>query len=120
MGHGEVHAAAQVLQQGHLGARLVVEGGGLVQDGEVARLAQVGAGAGHQPEGIVVEAGAHVGVAPLGEGLVLVVGAAVGKLDGGDVQDPLPGPLGDQMDEAQQILAAVPEAHAAARAALII
>ena len=39
---------------------------------------------------VIVEAGAHVPVALFGQGLVLVVGAAVLKLGGGNVQDTAP------------------------------
>ena len=68
-----------------------------VQDGEVAGLPDVGRGAGDEPQGIVVEAGAYVRVAPLVQGLVLVIGAAVGELDGGDVQDTLPGTFRNEL-----------------------
>ena len=42
-----------------------------------------------------------------------MVGAAVLKLGGGDIQNALPGAGGDDVHKAQQILTAVPEAHAA-------
>ena len=58
---------------------LVVEGHLLVEDREVAGLLDVGGGARDQPQRVVVEAAADVVVAALGERLVLVVGAAVGR-----------------------------------------
>ena len=119
MGHGVPHAPAQMLHQRLLGAGAVVEGDGVVQDGPVPGLGDVGVGAGHQPQGVVVEAAAHVAVAPLGEGLVLVIGGPVGELDRGDVDDPLPGPVRAHVDEPQQVLAAVPEAHAPPGARLV-
>ena len=109
-----------MLQQGDLRPGLVVEGRRFVQNGEIPGFPDVGAGTGHQPERIVVEPGAHVGVAALGQGLVLMVGAAIGELNGGNVENALPCPLGDQMYEAKQVLATVAESHAAARAAFII
>ena len=49
-----------------------------------------------------------------------MVGAAVGELGGGNVQNALPRAGGDQMHKAEQILTGIAEAHAAAGAALII
>ena len=112
VGHGEAYAAAQMLHQGHFRAGDIVEGGGVIQDGKVPGLRQIGMGGSHQPQGVVIKARANVVVAPLGQGLVLVIGRAVRPLDGGNVDDSLPGTVGCHVDEAQQILAAVPEAHA--------
>ena len=44
-----------MLHQRLLGAGAVVEGDGVVQDGPVPGLGNVGVGAGHQPQGVVVE-----------------------------------------------------------------
>ena len=74
-----------------LGLRVVVERHLLVEDREVAGLLEVRGDAEDEPERIVVEAAADVVVAALGERLVLVVGAAVGELRRGDVEDPLAG-----------------------------
>ena len=115
--HHMVEAGLQVLQQGAAVLGIAVVGGGLVQDAEVAGLLDIGRGAGNQPQGVVVEASADVVVAFLGEGLILVVAAAVAELGGGDVQNALPCALGNLMDKAQQILAGIAEAHAAADAA---
>ena len=106
-----------MLQQGAAVLGIAVVGGGLIQDAEVAGLLDVGRRAGNQPQGIVVEAAADVVVALFGEGLILVVAAAVAELGGGDVQDALPCALGNLMDKAQQILAGIAEAHAPAHAA---
>ena len=115
-----VDAAAQMLHQ-RLGQLLVVvEGDHFVQNRHVAGLLHVGRHAEDQPQRVVVEAGADVVVAALGQRLVLVVGAAVRELGGGDVQDALAGAGGDQVHEAQQVLRGIAEAHAAADAALIV
>jgi len=92
----------------------------VVQNGEVSRLLHIGAHGTHQPQGVVVEAAADVVVAPLGQGLILMIGGAVGELDGGNVQNPLPGTLGDNVHEAVQVLTGIPEAHAPAGAGLIV
>ena len=73
MGHGEADAAAQMLQQGHFAARLVVERSRMVKDGEVTRFLQIGDHRGDQPKRIVVEAPADIGVATLGQRLILVI-----------------------------------------------
>ena len=49
-----------------------------------------------------------------------MVGAAVLELGGGNVQNALPRPGGDDVHKAKQVLTAVPEAHAAAGAALVV
>ena len=114
---GIAEAAPQVLQQRLLRAGFRVEGHRLVQNGPVARLAEVGVRSGNEPQRVVVKAAAHSQVALLGQGLVLVIGAAVGELGGGNVQDAFPCPLEDHVDEAQQVLTGVTEAHAPAHTA---
>ena len=84
-----------------LGAGLVVVRHRLVEDARVAGLLDVGGHAQDQPQRVVVEAGADVVVAALGERLVLVVGAAVGELRRGDVEDALARPLRDHVHEAR-------------------
>ena len=49
-----------------------------------------------------------------------MVAAAVRELRGGDVDDPLPCPLRDEMDDAGEVLVGIAEAHAPADAALEI
>ena len=117
MGAGKVEAAAQVLHQGLRLGGIVVKGNLLLQNGPVAGLPQVGGGTGNEPQRVIVEAGADVPIALFGQGLVLVVGAAVLELGGGDIQNALPGTGGDDVHKAQKILTAVPEAHAASGAA---
>ena len=113
MGAGKVEAAAQVLHQGLCLGGVVIKGYLLLQNRPVAGLPQVGSSTGNEPQRVIVEAGADIPVAFFGQGLVLVVGAAVLKLGGGDIQNALPGAGGDDVHKAQQILTAVPEAHAA-------
>ena len=86
-----VHRYLQVLEEGDLRARLVVEGHHFVEDGEVARLLDIRHGAEDEPAGVVVETAADVVVAALGQGLVLVIAATVGELCRGDVDDALSG-----------------------------
>ena len=113
-------AAAQMLEQRLCKAVVVVKINRFVQNRVVARLAQVGVHGGDQPQRVIVEAGADVHVAFFRQRLVLVVGAAIGELGGGNVQNALPRAGGDQMHKAEQILTGIAEAHAAAGAALII
>ena len=113
-------AAAQMLKKRLCKAVVVVKVHRFVQNRVVARLAQVGVHGGNQPQRVIVEAGADVHVALFRQRLVLVVGAAVGELGGGNVQNALPRAGGDQMHKAEQILTGIAEAHAAAGAALII
>ena len=62
---------------------------------------------------VVVEAGADVVVAALGQRLVLVIGAAGRELRGGEVEDPLRARArGIMLNESEQILVGVAEAHA--------
>ena len=117
---GIVEAAAQMLQQRLCQRRIVVKVHRLVEDAPVAGLPQIGVRAGDEPERIVVEAAAHGQIALFGQRLVLVIGAAVGKLRRRNVQDPLTGTFGDHMYEAQQVLTGIAEAHPAAHAAFII
>ena len=113
---GITEAAAQVLEQGPGQRRIVVKVHALIENAPVARLTQIGVNAGDQPQRIVVEAAAHGEVALFGQGLILVIGAAVGELGGGDVQNTLAGPFRDHMHEAEQILAGITEAHPAPHA----
>ena len=113
-------AAAQMLKQRLCKAVVVVKVHRFVQNRVVARLAQIGVHGSNQPQRVIVEAGADVHVALFRQRLVLVVGAAVGELGGGNVQNALPRAGGDQMHKAEQILTGIAEAHAAAGAALII
>ena len=113
-------AAAQMLKKRLCKAVVVVKVHRFVQNRVVARLAQVGVHGGNQPQRVIVEAGADVHVALFRQRLVLVVGAAVGELGGGNVQNALPRAGGDKMHKAEQILTGIAEAHAAAGAALII
>ncbi len=93
-------------------------GHGLVEDREIAGLLEVRGHAEDEPGRIVVEPGADGVVAALGQRLVLVIGAAARQLGRGDVDDPLAGARGNHVDEAQQVLIGVAEAHAPADARL--
>ena len=80
------------------------------EDGHIPRFPDIGAGAGDQPQRIVIEAAADVRIAGFGQRLILMISAAVVKLYGGDIQDAFPCPLRNQMDEAQQIRTGIPKA----------
>ena len=54
-------------------AGIIIKGHLLVQNRPVAGLAQIGGSAGNEPQRVIVEAGADIAVAFLGQGLVLVV-----------------------------------------------
>ncbi len=75
-----METAPQVLIQRLRAARLVVELDRLVENAPVAGLFQVGRDANDQPVRIVVEVAADVVVSLFGQRLVLVIGAARGKL----------------------------------------
>ena len=75
-----------------------------MQDGGVAGFPDIGGGPEDQPQGIVVESAAHVKVAAPGERLVLMIGAAIGKLRGREIHKALPRALRNHVHKAQQVL----------------
>ena len=79
-----------MLHQGLRKQGIVVKIDHLVEDREIARFAQIGGRSGDEPERIVVEAGADIRVAALGQRLILMIRAAVGELGCGNVEDALP------------------------------
>jgi hypothetical protein len=85
----------------------------------VARLLDVLAGRQNQPQVVVVEVAADLGVALLRQRLVLVVAGPVGQLGRRDVQDALARAPRDHVHEAEQVLVAVAVAHAAADAGFV-
>ena len=113
-----VERALEVLEERRRVLRVVVERHRLLQDAEVARLLDVGGRARDEPQRVVVEAPADVVVPALRERLVLVVGAPVVLLRRRDVEDALLRARGDEVDEAEEVLVRVAEAHAAADAGL--
>ena len=117
---GEPEAAAQMLHERRGVVRVTVKGHDLVQDRPVAGLAQIRVHACNQPQRIVVEAAADGEISLFRERLILVIGAAVRKLRGGDVQDPLSCALRNDMHKAEQVLTRIAEAHPAAHAAFKI
>ena len=104
-------AGLEVVQEVVPAARPVGVADGRFEDRRVSRLLDVCAGGEDQPEVVVIEVAADLGIPLLGEGLVLVVAGAVGELCRGQVEDALPCTVGDQVDEAEQILVGVAEAH---------
>ncbi len=113
-GQRVLDGAAQVVVQRRLAAGGVVVRDGLVEDRPVAGLLEIGGDREHEPQRVVVEPRPDGVVAALRERLVLVVGAAVGQLRRGDVEQARAGAVGEQVHEPQQVLGRVPEAHPAA------
>lgn len=68
MGAGKVEAAAQVLHQSLRLGGVVIKGYLFFQNRPVAGLPQVGGGTGNEPQRVIVEAGADIAVAFLGQG----------------------------------------------------
>jgi len=113
-----IKGSLEVVDEGLRSGRIRVERGHVIENVDVTGLLDVSSNAEYQPHGVVVEAGTCIGVALLGERLILMVSRAVLKLNRSDVDDSLAGIFRDKMDEAGQILAGIAEAHAAADAAL--
>ena len=95
---------------------IIVEIDFFLQDVPVTGLSDVGIGAGDQPQRVIVEAAADIGISFFGQRLILVVCAAVFLLGSGNIQDPLSGSFRDHVHESQQVLAGISEAHASADA----
>ena len=115
-----VHAPAQVLHKGLCEGVIIIKGYRLIQNRDVAGLADISADSSDEPERVIIESAADIGVAFLGEGLILMIRAAVRELRGGDIDDSLSCAFGYQMYESEQILTGIPKAHASADAGLII
>ena len=104
---------AHVVVERRLGAVGVVPRHGLVEDRAVAGLLDVGGDGEDQPQRVVVEPAADVVVAALRERLVLVVRAAVGSCVAAMSRIRSRARLRDHVDEAEQVLVRVAEAHPA-------
>ena len=118
MGYGKVEGTFQVLHQRLCLGGIVVEINLLVENREISGLFEVGGTSGDQPERVIVEAASDIHVSFLRQWLVLMVCASVFKLGSGNIEQTLSCAVRDQMNEAEQILAGVTEAHAAAGAGL--
>ena len=109
-----VEGTIQMLKQRSCEALVVVERRHLVEDTEIAGLADVGGNACYQPHRIIVEAASDFHVAALCERLILMISGAVRELCGGDVEQSLSCAVRNQMYETEKVLAGITEAHAAA------
>ena len=118
MGYGKVEGTFQVLHQRLCLGGIVVEINLLVENREISGLFEVGGTSGDQPERVIVEAASDIHVSFFRQWLVLMVCASVFKLGSGNIEQTLSCAIRDQMNEAEQILAGVTEAHAAAGAGL--
>ena len=92
----------------------------LFQNGNISGLPDIGVDCGNEPQRIIVESAADVGISLFRQRLVLVIGASVRKLGRGNIQDPFSCPFRNQMKEAQKILTGIPESHTSADAGFII
>ena len=107
-------ARLEVVQQILAASRRVRVANRLRQDRRVAGLLHVRAGGHDEPEVVVEELAADLRVSLPGQRLVLMKARSVGELRRGEVEDPLPRPVRDQVHEAENVLIGVAEAHAAA------
>ena len=115
-----IYTPAQVLHKGLRQGRIIIEGHGLAQNSEIPGLSDISADCGDKPERVVVKAASDICIALLGEGLVLMVSAAVRELRGSDVDDPFPSAGRDQVNKAEQILTGIAKSHSAADSGLIV
>src|SRR3712207_4930913 len=113
-----VHRDTQVVEQGHLGAGLIVERYHLVEYREVTRLLDIGHRAENKPAWVVIEATSNIVVATLRQRLILMVTASIGKLGGRNVNDSLAGTLRNLMHKAHEVLITIAESHATTYATL--
>ena len=118
MRHREVEAPTKMLHERLRLREIRIPGAGLIEDREVAGLRDIRMCAGDQPERIIVETTTDVGIALLCKRLILMIAGAIRKLRVRDIEDTLTGAGRNQVHEAEQVLAAVAEAHATAHAAL--
>ena len=70
------------------------------------------------PQGVIVEVCTCGIIALLGKGLILVVVSAILKLSSGDIKYSLSCSLGDLVNEAEDILVGITEAHSSSDTAL--
>ena len=113
-----VEGNLQVLEHGLCNGHIVVVGHHLIENAPVAGLLYVSGNGKNEPQRVVGEVAADISVALLGEGLVLVIAAAVRELCGSDVDNTLSCSVGDLVNEAENVLVGITESHAASDTAL--
>ena len=118
MRDGEMEAPTEMLHERLRIREIRIPGTGFIENREVTGLREIGMCAGNQPERIIVETATDVSIALLGQRLVLMIAGAIRKLCVRDVEDAFACAGRNQMDEPEQVLTAVTEAHATAHAAL--
>ncbi len=118
VGYNMIKGSLEVVDEGLRSGRIGIERSHVIEDVDIAGLLDVCSNTEDKPHGVVVEAGACVRVALLGERLILMVCRAVLKLNRSDVDDSLACVLRNEVDETGEVLAGVTEAHAAADTAL--
>ena len=107
-----------MLKQGSFSA--VIKSNHFGKNGGITGFFDISACTCNQPQRIVIETAADIRISFFGKRLILVVGAAVAKLCGGNIQDTFPRPFRDQVYEAEKILSGIPEAHSSADTGFII
>ena len=115
---GECKTDSEMLQKGLLATRNIVERHHLIQNREVPGLLEIGKCTEKKPERVVIETSANTVVAPLCQWLILVIAAPVRELCGGNVEDAFTGSFRYLVNEADEILVGIPEAHSASDSAL--
>ena len=91
---------------------------GLVENAPVSGFLDICTDGEDHPQRIIGEVAADIRVALLGEGLILVIAAAVLKLGGSQVDQSISCSVRNLVDEAEDILVGITEAHASADTAL--
>ena len=115
-----IQGTSEVFHQRHSLGDVAVKGNHFFQDAQITCFFNISTGSCDEPERIVIEATADIGITFFSQRLILVISTAVLELSGGDINDTLPCTIRDQMHESEQILTGIAEAHAAPDTGFII
>ena len=115
-----IEGYVEMLEHRVLAFRIVIERNVCIEDRPVACLLDVSRNGEDHPERVVGEVAADVCVTLLCKRLILVIASAVAELCGSDIDESLSCTLGDLVNEAEDILVGISEAHAAADSGLEI
>ena len=91
-----------------------------IQNRVISGFFQISSTSGDKPERVIVKAASDIHISFFREGLILMVGASILKLSGGNIQKTLPCTVRNQMYKAKEILTGIPESHAAASAGFVV
>ena len=120
MGSDKIKGTFQVFHKGNCCGHIVVKRHLFFQNRKISGFTDIGVYCSDKPQRIVVESASDIGISLFGQGLILVVSAAVWKLCGSNVNDTVSCPLWNKMEESQKVLAGITESHASADAGFII